>query len=232
MNVHPLPAPLAHLFAFGLKTVHVCSHGVLHRGELAIAAVPSDARPSNGIAELLQSAGVEAVDRLPTGIVCMVELIDCEPIPCRDELPNWLGTTFPPREASLDDFTRGGYAWHMLLLERLATPIPWRPRPETFPGKPKATRSTTRAAYEAIQTRLNGLQQLVLDAIDAGGTKGATRDEVSVILGRAANAITPRVKELLDAGLVLVTKQRRPTRAGHTAEVLVTMRHARRASHR
>jgi hypothetical protein len=248
MNVQPLPKHTAHLVARGLQSILVYPRPVRHRGEPAIAAVADDQVPvPPRAAELLTAAGV-SIDRLPTGIVCLVDLIDCEPIPRPADLPAWLGTTFPPEEAPLVEFTRGDFVWHLLLIERIDPPTPWQPtagtaglvdppppRPashsdapaKTYPGKCSAS-ETSLAAYQAIQGALNELQQLVYDTIDAHSLAGGiTRDGVAAELDRAANTITPRVRELLDASLVIETGRRRETRTGHTAKLLITARHAK-----
>lgn len=86
--------------------------------------------------------------------------------------------------------------------------------------------STSRAAAQAVAARLPKLQAEVLEFVRARGARGATREELEQGLNMSGNTVRPRVKELLNpyrAGgpLLRVSDERRPTRSGMAAEVLV-----------
>ena len=95
-----------------------------------------------------------------------------------------------------------------LLLDFEAKPLP----------DPGASRETSREA-EATTDKTRG-QRLVLEWLAKQGTTGATRDELCVALSLPRGTICPRCNELLKAGIIYETTERRRTRSGKTAVVL------------
>lgn len=71
--------------------------------------------------------------------------------------------------------------------------------------------------------------KLWLLRIIAAGSRGVTLDELSSVTGHPPNSFSGRITELQDAGLVRRTKERRETRAGSTAAVIVATARATEA---
>lgn len=86
------------------------------------------------------------------------------------------------------------------------------------PEDPGASRETSRAAKEA--TDANRGRALVLAYLESQGPHGATRDELCEALGLSSGSVCPRCVELLKAGQIYETVERRMTRSGRTAVVL------------
>jgi hypothetical protein len=80
---------------------------------------------------------------------------------------------------------------------------------------------TSEQAARAIRESATPLCRLVLDMVKACGIHGATRDELEVHCNLKGNTLRPRVKTLLDAGLVVISDEVRRTASGRPAEVLV-----------
>jgi len=95
--------------------------------------------------------------------------------------------------------------------------------------RPKARQrphaATSQAAYGGLShVRVQELYERLLDALRELGE--ATRDELSVRTGVPINVVTPRVRELLDAGRIVETGRTRLTRAGREAKLLALARRA------
>lgn len=82
----------------------------------------------------------------------------------------------------------------------------------------KASRDDT---YADRADTHNAKRQEVLSLIVGAGRHGMTLDELAVHFDVAANQISGRVTELKKRGLVRHTRQRRKTRTGSTASVIV-----------
>lgn len=80
---------------------------------------------------------------------------------------------------------------------------------------------TSRQAQIAIAPHRESLREKVYRFIRSKGTEGATREEIELGLGMGGSTVRPRVKELLAAGLIVASSERRKTRSGLGAEVLV-----------
>lgn len=80
---------------------------------------------------------------------------------------------------------------------------------------------TSKDAAVAIRPHLQRLCLLVLNAIDEAGAKGLTREELESITGLAGNTIRPRVRKLLDLGLIRPLIGTALTKSGRRAEILV-----------
>jgi hypothetical protein len=88
---------------------------------------------------------------------------------------------------------------------------------------PFAKRSeTSEAAAVAIEPRRGTLQWKVHRFVRSRGHQGATRQEIADLLGIAENTVRPRITELIALGLVRKTDRTRETRAGRSAEILVS----------
>jgi predicted transcriptional regulator len=66
----------------------------------------------------------------------------------------------------------------------------------------------------------------VYDAILRRGRDGATIDEIDVALAVDHQSMSPRFSGLEDAGLIVRTKARRPSRSGHACIVWVAREYA------
>lgn len=94
------------------------------------------------------------------------------------------------------------------------------------PAKFRHESDTSREAAETLTTAQKN-RKIALVYIQAQGLKGATIDEISIHLtettGRMVppNAISGRFSELVDAGLISKTPQRRKTRSGKNAVVYI-----------
>ena len=79
------------------------------------------------------------------------------------------------------------------------------------------------AAAEAIKPDANRLRMMVLDAIRSAGERGMTDEEVQEALNMGGSTQRPRRGELAQAGLVVKSGQRRPTKSGNPAAVWVAV---------
>lgn len=92
----------------------------------------------------------------------------------------------------------------------------------TLTSAPYAPRSiTSRAASRAIREASTPLCLRVLTEIRSKTIHGCTRDELERDLEIKGNTLRPRVKALLDAGLVVLSDEQRRTASGCAAEVLI-----------
>ena len=99
-------------------------------------------------------------------------------------------------------------------------------QPDLFVEAPWQRHSATSlAAAEAIQPRLNGLQQSVMRTIRAASKhasfNGATDEEIGDWLGLGGNTVRPRRRELQLAGLIRDSGRTRATASGRQAVVWV-----------
>ncbi|MBI2725415.1 MAG: hypothetical protein HYX42_04115 [Polaromonas sp.] len=76
--------------------------------------------------------------------------------------------------------------------------------------------STSTEAYESVRPHINAKCQKVLDSLKAAP---ATDEELQIALGMNPSTERPRRKELVDAGLVVETAERRKTLSGCKAIV-------------
>jgi hypothetical protein len=79
---------------------------------------------------------------------------------------------------------------------------------------------TSRAAAREIEPHADTMRAAVLEAIRKRGEYGATRAELVTALGMPVNSVTPRVWELVRAGLAYETSATRLTPSGRRAAVL------------
>jgi DNA-directed RNA polymerase specialized sigma24 family protein len=88
-----------------------------------------------------------------------------------------------------------------------------------FDAKPRHNRkATSRAAAESIRPFIAGKRERVYRAIEAAGTKGATREEIADATGMPLSSVCGRVNELLAKYLKVIGE--RKTKYGKPAEVL------------
>lgn len=76
-------------------------------------------------------------------------------------------------------------------------------------------------AFQKIVSDLTNREQIWLSRIASFGVKGVTADKLSELHGLPQNQFSGRITSLVDQGLVKRTKQRRETRAGCKASVLI-----------
>lgn len=84
-----------------------------------------------------------------------------------------------------------------------------------------AEKTTSQLARESAKPKRQTRCSQVIDSITSAGGRGLTRDELSVTLKLPIQSICPLVKTLLTAGRIRETPQKRPTRSGRDAYVLV-----------
>jgi AraC-like DNA-binding protein len=88
-----------------------------------------------------------------------------------------------------------------------------------------ANRHGGNAESRAANARAHGSKQVVRDQIMAFAMRqswqGITADEVAEAFNCSPNHVAPRISELRASGLLLPSDQRRKTRAGCTARVLI-----------
>lgn len=82
-------------------------------------------------------------------------------------------------------------------------------------------RSRNETYREDVLPEVSQKQKLIMARIIAAGSKGMTLDQLSAQMHVPANALSGRVTELVRLGRVQHTKERRRTRAGSTASVIV-----------
>jgi len=89
-----------------------------------------------------------------------------------------------------------------------------------FPSPPAAVTSlTSRSAAETIRPHATTQRQRIHQCIAAN--PGATRENLAELLSMTQQSTTPRVRELLDAGLVRVIDDKGRTTHGYKAERLM-----------
>jgi len=81
--------------------------------------------------------------------------------------------------------------------------------------------TTSRQAAIDNMPRAGTQRRRVYEAIHLEGDRGITRDELERSMLDNANSIRPRVKELLEAGLIEETDRTRTTSSGSQAAILV-----------
>ncbi|MCX6553153.1 MAG: hypothetical protein NTY02_19490 [Acidobacteria bacterium] len=92
--------------------------------------------------------------------------------------------------------------------------------PEDLPtapwsGRHPETIATSRAAAESLRPDLTRLARVVVDAIG----DGSTCDEVERRTALPHQTVSARIRELAQAGRIVATSVRRPTRSGRFAVV-------------
>lgn len=79
----------------------------------------------------------------------------------------------------------------------------------------------SRKAHENILPHKAEARLRVYEHIQSCGVRGATNWEIAQAFGVEQSSVSPRVTELLVAGLVIDSKLRRPTRSGSEARVVI-----------
>jgi DNA-directed RNA polymerase specialized sigma24 family protein len=79
---------------------------------------------------------------------------------------------------------------------------------------------TSEEAADALYDSLPGLRAAVLQAYVEAGTRGLTPDECASAIGETVLAVRPRVTEMLQAGLLERTGEKRRNASGMRANVL------------
>lgn len=99
--------------------------------------------------------------------------------------------------------------------------LPYDDTRRGFVGVPHAGTETSIEAARKMAPRAQAQRRKVFEFIHAQGGHGATPHEVSDALHIPTNSAGPRVVELREAGKIIKTPDRRPTRAGGTSRVYV-----------
>ncbi len=81
---------------------------------------------------------------------------------------------------------------------------------------------TSEQAAKAISDSAAPLCRQVLRLIRDHGVNGLTREELETVSGLKGNTIRPRVRTLMDAGLIIASDEVRRTASGQRAQVLIT----------
>ncbi|MEL6898577.1 MAG: hypothetical protein AAFP90_20970 [Planctomycetota bacterium] len=89
----------------------------------------------------------------------------------------------------------------------------------TSPGASRTNREEHHAAH--ITTKATTQRQLVFAHVAATGTNGATRHEIATTIQRPLSSVCGRIRELIDAGDIVETDQRRRTGNGGSSVVLI-----------
>lgn len=84
-------------------------------------------------------------------------------------------------------------------------------------GNPESTAANTSLSGEE-KARLRGI---IGRAVRRTGERGATCDEIEVVTGLTHQTASARCTELLRDGVLIDTGQRRRTRSGRTARVMI-----------
>jgi hypothetical protein len=84
-------------------------------------------------------------------------------------------------------------------------------------------------AYAKVQATKRETYTRILDYANRCGLRGFTADEVAEAFRCDCNHVAPRVGELREAGELVRTQERRPTRAGNLARVYVAPRFVQQA---
>ncbi len=87
--------------------------------------------------------------------------------------------------------------------------------------------ATSNVAYFRIQLTAGAMRGRILDFAMRRGARGFTADELAADWCCFANHVAPRIGELIRAGKLIVTRERRSTRSGCLARVVVLARFAR-----
>lgn len=82
---------------------------------------------------------------------------------------------------------------------------------------------TSREARRSIERTAPTMADRVLAFVRARGARGCTDEEAELALGLRSQSYTPRRRELVQAGLVLDSGQRRATTSGRAAVVWVAV---------
>jgi hypothetical protein len=80
------------------------------------------------------------------------------------------------------------------------------------------------AAHRSIVGEKARMRAIVVGAVREAGSDGRTSDEIEVITGMPHQTVSARLTEAKALGEVVVSGQRRPTRSGRSAAVLVIPR--------
>jgi Fic family protein len=81
-------------------------------------------------------------------------------------------------------------------------------------------------AHESIREFKQRVRRAIFKLAKKRRRRGITADEVAAEWGSSHNHVAPRITELKAAGLLVPTAERRKTRAGRWARVLVVNRKA------
>lgn len=96
-------------------------------------------------------------------------------------------------------------------------------RPAAMPfDQGKVSRNRT---YDAVQPRHKESAELWLRRIESAGSAGVTLDQLSEDSGVPVNFFSGRITELANARKVVRTGERRQTRSGRTAAVIVAAKY-------
>ncbi len=99
-------------------------------------------------------------------------------------------------------------------------PAPAPPVPIIAPCPGKA--ATSREAAQRVRpSRAESDRRRILHYVVSRGAEGATRDDIVRVLGIEIQTVCPRVDELLTLAHLEQTKERRHTRSGASAFILV-----------
>lgn len=93
-----------------------------------------------------------------------------------------------------------------------------------LPTAPHNHTDTSKEAAELVRPSVNAKQKRILDFLKLMDGTGATRDQIETALDIPGNTVRPRIKELIDAGLVAETLETRKTQRDRNAVVLVAVR--------
>jgi hypothetical protein len=78
----------------------------------------------------------------------------------------------------------------------------------------------------ALKAKREPLIEKTLNAVRSCGERGATRDELAIMLDRGVQSVCQPVLNLLRDGAIVETAECRPTRWGKPAAVIVDARYA------
>lgn len=80
--------------------------------------------------------------------------------------------------------------------------------------------ATSIAAAEHAQSGAAVARQRILDAIQAAGVHGLTREEIEAATGIGGNTVRPRCRELIQRQIIEEAGEQRMTKSGDRAMVL------------
>lgn len=100
----------------------------------------------------------------------------------------------------------------------VAAPVELEPSDQMGPFARES--DTSRDAALGNYPRAGSQRWRVLEALRERGARGATRDELELMLRLGGSTVRPRVWELLHGGWIRETERTRPTRLGNEAHVL------------
>lgn len=95
-----------------------------------------------------------------------------------------------------------------------------QPRFFDRPAPYQRASETSEEAADALYGSLPRLRGAVLQAYVEAGPRGLTADQAAAVIGESVLATRPRVTELLQAGLIEKTTERRTNASGMRATVL------------